>query len=191
MRLALALAGALLAGGCATDRVTLLDNEDGSPSFAVADITNPEQERLIDQQLSELKLGRKSAGKVLKKARDTDLQLANTLPLKVYKQDFLFDPEVSQLSAEQLTQLDAIKKAALERDPPQIEIEGFTDTTGDENYNLGVSKDRASNVATQLRAAGFTIAEENVIARGEYEASKTDPDETKNPAFRKVTVIVR
>ena len=190
-RTALALAGALLATGCATDRVTLLDNEDGSPNFAVADITRPDRERLIDQQLSELKLGRSAPGKVLKKARDTDLQLANTLPLKVYKQEFLVDPAVSELSPAQLAQLDGIKQATAEREPAQIEIEGFTDADGEEDYNLGVSASRARNVATQLRAAGILIADENIVARGEYEARKTDPDGMMNPSFRKVTVIVR
>lgn len=190
-RTALALAGALLASGCATDRVTLLDNEDGAADFAVADITKPDRERVINQQLGELKLGRSAPGKVRKKARDSDLQLANTLPLKVYKQDFLFDPNVSELSAAQLTQLDDIRKAAIDREPAQIEIEGFTDADGNEDYNLGVSKDRAQTVAAQLRAAGITIADENIVARGEYEARKTDPDDKVNPDFRKVTVIVR
>jgi outer membrane protein OmpA-like peptidoglycan-associated protein len=190
-RAALALGGALLAAGCATDRVTLLDNEDGAADFAVADITKPDRERVIDRQLGELKLGRSSAGKVLKKARDSDLQLANTLPLKVYKQDFLFDPKISELSPSQLAQLDTIRKAAADRDPAQVEIEGFTDADGAEDYNLGISESRARNVANQLRSAGITILDENIVARGEYEARKTDPDGKVNPSFRKVTVIVR
>ena len=190
-RTALALAGALLASGCATDRVTLLDNEDGSPNFAVADITRPDRERVIDQQLGELKLGRNAPGKVLKKARESDLQLANTLPLKVFKQDFLFDPAVSELSPAQLAQLDDIKKAAIDRAPAQIEIEGFTDADGAEDYNLAVSESRARNVAVQLRTAGLDIVDDNIVARGEYEARKADPDGAMNPLFRKVTVIVR
>ena len=190
-RTALALAGALLASGCATDRVTLLDTEDGSPNFAVADITRPDRERVIDQQLGELKLGRNAPGKVLKKARESDLQLANTLPLKVFKQDFLFDPAVSELSPAQLAQLDDIKKAAIDRAPAQIEIEGFTDADGAEDYNLAVSESRARNVAVQLRTAGLDIVDDNIVARGEYEARKADPDGAMNPLFRKVTVIVR
>ena len=186
-----ALAGALLASGCATDRVTLLDNEDGSAAFAVADITRPDRERVIDQQLSELKLGRNSARKVLKKARASDLQLANTLPPKVFRQDFLFASGVSELSADQLAQLDDIRKAATDRSPAQIEIEGFTDADGDAEFNLGVSRDRARNVAAQLRSAGLNIADEDIVARGEYEALKAETDGTVDPNFRKVTVIVR
>ena len=191
LRLSAALAGALLASGCATDRVTLLDNEDGAADFAIADITKPDRERVIDQQLGELKLGRNSPGKVLKKARDNDLQLANTLPLKVFKQDFLFDSGVSELSQAQLAQLGEIKKAAADRTPAQIEIEGFTDADGEEDSNLDVSRNRARNVASQLRTAGLDIVDDNIVARGEYEARKTDPDGAVNPKFRKVTVIVR
>ena len=189
-RSAAALAVAAVVAGCAADRVTLLDNEDGSAAFAVADISKP-NERVIDGPLAELKLGRNSPGKVLKSARPTDLQLANTLPLKVYKQDFLFDPSVSELSPTQLAQLEGIKAAARDRAPAQIEIEGFTDADGTEEYNMDVSRDRARNVANQLRAADIAIDNEDIVARGENEARKNDPDGTINPNFRKVTVIVR
>ena len=191
-RAALALAALVVVGGCAKDRVSLLDNEDGAADFAIADISKPDQERVIDRPLAELKLGSRAPGKVRAKPRESDLQLANSLPLKAYRQDFFFDSGDFVLSPAQLAVLGRIKEAAFARAPATIEIEGFTDRDGDPDYNLGVSSNRAQAVAQQLRAAGFEIADENIVARGEYEAEKQgDADGSMNPSFRKVTVIVR
>ena len=47
-RASLALLGALALCGCATDRVTLLDNEAGRPDGALA-VLSPDGETLIDK----------------------------------------------------------------------------------------------------------------------------------------------
>jgi outer membrane protein OmpA-like peptidoglycan-associated protein len=188
---ALALGGALLVAGCATDRVTLLDNEDGSAQFAVAEITDPGRECVIDKQLSEQKLGRGCKPKALDKVRDRDATLVQGLPLKVYIKEFRFAPDVAELTPAQLAEIPSIQQAARERSPAQIEIEGFTDSDGPEAANLDLSRKRAQAVAQQLRAGGVQIDESDVIARGEFEALKSGPDETVNPDFRKVSVTVR
>ena len=186
------LAAALLVSGCAADRVTLLDNEDGAKEFAVADITDPAGERVIDGQLQELKLGRRSAPRTLKEIRERDARLVTGLPLKPYEKDFFFETGDFKLSPAQLAELDAIKQAALDRAPALIEVEGFTDTEGDEGLNNDISKKRASAVVAQLRAAQFDVLDDNIVARGEYEARKQgDKEDTPNPLYRKVKVIVR
>ena len=191
MRSALALAGALLASGCATDRVTLLDNEDGSPNFAVAEITNPGKECVVDRQLSEQKLGKGCKPKPLDKLRERDAALVQGLPLKIFTKEFLFAPDVAELTPAQLSEIPQIQQAALDRNPAQIEIEGFTDSDGAEAANLELSRKRAQAVAEQLRAGGVPIENSDIIARGEFEALKNGPDETVNPAFRKVSISVR
>lgn len=190
-RAALALAGALLAAGCVTDRVTLLDNEDGSAEFAVAEITDPARECVVDKQLSEQKLGKGCKPKPLDKMRESDATLVQGLPLKTYTKEFLFNAGVSELTSAQLSEIPEIQQAARDRSPAQIEIEGFTDADGQEATNLDLSRQRAQAVAAQLRAGGVPIEDGDIVARGEFEALKTDRDETVNPAFRKVRISVR
>ena len=191
MRTAFALAGALLLAGCATDRVTLLDNEDSSAEFAVAEITDPAKECVVDKQLSEQKLGKGCKPKPLDKLRESDATLVQGLPLKTYTKEFLFDAGVSELTPAQLSEIPEIQQAARDRSPAQIEIEGFTDADGQEASNLELSRQRAQAVAAQLRAGGVPIEDGDIVARGEFEALKTDRDETVNPAFRKVRISVR
>ena len=190
-RASLALAATLLVAGCVTDRVTLLDNEDGAAEFAVAEITNPAKECVVDRQLSEQKLGRGCKPKTLEKLRESDAALVQGLPLKTYTKEFRFEPDVSELTPAQLSEIPQIQQAARDRSPAQIEIEGFTDADGKEASNLELSLKRAQAVAEQLRAGGVPIEDGDIIARGEFEALKTGPDETVNPAFRKVSISVR
>ena len=74
-----AAALALLAG-CTTDRVTLLDNEEGEAQFAIADITRPGRERVLDTQMSELRLGRSSRARPVREVRPEDAELMRRLP---------------------------------------------------------------------------------------------------------------
>ena len=190
-RAALALAGALLASGCAHDRVTLLDNEEGAEQFAVADITDPARERLIAAPATELKLGTRAKPRTLSKLRKSDTALAQNLPPKAAIFRITFPIDQTEIPAAQRGVLERIRNEVSVRPGAQIEVAGFTDSTGPDAMNDDISRKRAEAVAEQLRAFGFAVDPGDAVGRGEDEARKALGDEKASEDFRRVDVIVR
>jgi len=64
--------------------------------------------------------------------------------------------------------LDAIAEVFQEFPDTDLMIEGYTDTTGDENYNLKLSKKRAESVASYLKSKGVAANRfSSIIGYGE------------------------
>jgi outer membrane protein OmpA-like peptidoglycan-associated protein len=192
VKLALLPLGAALAlAGCAKDRVTLLDNEDPGEQFAIADITDPGNERALDAQLTELDLGSKSRPRTLSKVRKSDVSLIGSLPPKAREFQIVFPVGSSRIPLDQRGRLEEIRNELAIRPGAQIEVAGFTDSLGDEALNNGISLDRARGVADELRQFGFAVAADDVIGRGEYDARAALGDEKADDKFRRAVVIVR
>lgn len=192
MRATLAAASLGLLAACASDRVTLLDNEDGSAQFAVADITDPERERLVDSQNTELKLGSRSAAKPLKKLRERDAELVKGLPPKAARFTFTFPTDSFQIPEAQREMLAQIRDQLVARGKgAQIEVVGFTDSMGSDEDNDRLSQRRAEEVAQQLRGLGFAIDAQDAIGRGEDDAKQALGDDKASEDYRKVIVVVR
>lgn len=192
MRSALiAVASALLAG-CASDRVTLLDNEEGEAQFALADITRPGKERVLDTQMSELRLGRTSRAKTLRKIRTSDTDLIRALPPKAARFTFNFPTDEVRIPDSQRPMLALIRDQMVARGAgAQIEVVGFTDSAGEADDNDALSQRRAEVVAQQLRELGFEIAPQDAVGRGEDDAQAALGDGVASANFRKVEVVVR
>lgn len=192
MRTLLAAAPLALLAACASDRVTLLDNEDGAAQFAVADITRPGRERIVDRQNSELRLRGNSSARALKKVRASDTELVRGLPPRAARFAFTFPPESFRIPEAQKSQLALIRDQLLARGAgAQIEVVGYTDSTGADANNDRLSQQRAQAVAQELRELGFPIGAEDAVGRGEDEARQALGDGVASEAYRKVEVIVR
>jgi outer membrane protein OmpA-like peptidoglycan-associated protein len=73
--------------------------------------------------------------------------------------NFAFDS--SELTAPAKKNLDAVAEIFIEFPDTDLMIEGHTDSVGDENYNMGLSKKRAKSVADYLKnkgVAGYRFA---------------------------------
>ena len=84
-------------------------------------------------------------------------------------------------------QVDNINRfVASVKDKPivSIEVTGFTDESGPEGYNLGLSERRAKKVGEQLKAAGITAMRTRIVGMGEV------PGITSRALNRKVEVKV-
>ncbi|MDP3676922.1 MAG: OmpA family protein [Novosphingobium sp.] len=191
-RASLALGAALFAAGCATDRVTLLDNESGSETGALAVLASDGRESVIDQPLTQAKLRdgptRARPVKAIKPAYAT--LLAN-LPPAAKGFVVTFPPGQSAIPVEQRGILEAIRTELSIRPGAQIEVAGFTDSTGDGALNDEVSRKRAEAVAQELRDFGFNVDAGDAVGRGEDEAKQQLGDEVASEAYRRVEVIVR
>ena len=192
MRAAIA-ATAILLTGCATDRVVLLDNEPGHPVGAIAVLDDERGETVLDTANTQARLGA-SGARVSALARpDPSFDaLMVTLPADVSRFDIPFPVGDADILSVQQSIIDQINSAVGERPPGvQIEVAGFTDSTGDEGSNNALSMERARAVAEALRAGGISIEDGDIIGRGEYDAQAALGDGVSDESYRRVTVIVR
>lgn len=192
MRAAIA-ATAILLTGCATDRVVLLDNEPGHPVGAIAVLDDERGETVLDTANTLARLGA-SGARVSALARpDPSFDaLMATLPAGVSRFDIPFPVGDADILSVQQSIIDQINSAVGERPPGvQIEVAGFTDSTGDEGSNNALSMERARAVAEALRAGGIPIEDGDIIGRGEYDAQAALGDGVSDESYRRVTVIVR
>lgn len=58
----------------------------------------------------------------------------------------------------------------------KLDIVGYTDPRGDEDFNMELGQRRAEAVASELRSAGIADDRINTESRGESEATGTDPE---------------
>ncbi len=79
--------------------------------------------------------------------------------------NFAFDS--ADLTAEAKKNLDAVAEVFIEFPDTELMIEGHTDSTGDDNYNMKLSKRRADAVVTYLKAKGVSANRFKVEAFGE------------------------
>jgi OOP family OmpA-OmpF porin len=72
----------------------------------------------------------------------------------------------------------------------QVEITGYSDTTGSEAYNQELTEKRAQAVADQFQAEG--IAADRMTVKGMGEANPVESNETRQgrEANRRVEVVV-
>lgn len=189
---ALALAAALLATGCATDKVTLLDNEPGSETGALAVLASDGRESVIDRANSQAALrDGPTTAKAVKKIKPAYTALLADLPPKARGFVITFPLGKSRIPDEQRGVLEAIRNELSIRPGAQIEVAGFTDSVDDDALNDRLSLKRAQEVAQELRDFGFAVDPGDAVGRGEDEARKQFGDNVERPEFRRVEVIVR
>jgi outer membrane protein OmpA-like peptidoglycan-associated protein len=72
-----------------------------------------------------------------------------------------------------------------------VDVIGHTDTKGKQAYNAGLSLERAEAVRERLIARGIGGDMVSAIGRGELDLLVDTPDETAEPANRRVEITVR
>lgn len=191
MRLVL-LAGALLASGCAADRLTLLENEDANEGGAVAVLAADGAETVIDRPLTEARLREgPTRARAVKKIKPAYTALLSSLPPKAKEFVITFPLGQSSIPIEQRAVLDEIRSELSIRPGAQIEVAGFTDSTGDDALNDQISRERAEGVAKELRDYGFPVDPADAVGRGEDEAKLKLGDGQADESYRRVVVVVR
>ena len=90
--------------------------------------------------------------------------------------NFAFDS--AELTADAKKNLDAVAEIFLEFPDTRLMIEGYTDSVGDESYNLKLSERRAKAVADYLKAHGVKSDRFESI-KGYGEAKPRFPNDTK------------
>jgi outer membrane protein OmpA-like peptidoglycan-associated protein len=95
----------------------------------------------------------------------------------------------TQLTPDSAPTLDLLRKAITP--VSDVQITGYTDTTGDAGANDKLSLDRATEVRAALVADGLPVANARVTGRGERDLRVPTGPNVSEPANRRVDVIVR
>ena len=188
----LALGAALLAGGCAGDKLTLLENEDGAETGAVAVINEKRgDEVVVNTALTEAKLSSRPKPRAVKQLNPAYNTLLGSLPPKARGFTITFPVGKSNIPDEQRGILEQLRNELSIRPGAQIEVVGFTDSTGTDKRNDEISKGRALAVVEELRQFGFPVDPEDAIGRGEDDAKAKLGDDVADESYRSVVVVVR
>lgn len=118
-------------------------------------------------------------------AKQTDRGLVITLG------DLLFDVDGAELQPGGLAEVQRVAQALIDHPERQVEIEGHTDSTGPESYNIELSEDRAVAVQQALIDAG--VPTEQITARGYGESYPvaTNDSESGRQQNRRVELIIQ
>lgn len=84
----------------------------------------------------------------------------------------------ADLTSEARTNLDKVAEVFTEFPDTDLLIEGHTDSTGDENYNMSLSKKRAQSVSSYLSSQG--IASSRITVKGYGETAPRFDNATKD-----------
>lgn len=189
----LGLAGAFVLGGCASDKLTLVENEDGAETGAVAviDEVTGEDKALVNTALTEAKLSNRPKPRAVKELKPAYTQLLGSLPPKARGFTITFAVGKSKISDDQRGILEDLRNELSIRPGAQIEVVGFTDSTGNDKRNDEISKDRALAIVEELREYGFPVDPEDAVGRGEDEAKAKLGDNVADESYRSVVVVVR
>lgn len=190
-RLALPLVAAVALSACATDQVTLLENEDGQGG-ALAVLSSQGAETVIDSP--NMRASLRDGGAKVRPAGGTDRAYADlfaTLPPAAKMFAITFPTGESRIFVGQRKIIDQIQAELAARPGAQIEVAGFTDSVGDEASNDRLSAQRAESVVRELREYGFPVDPGDAIGRGEDEARAALGDNVPDETYRRVFVIVR
>jgi OOP family OmpA-OmpF porin len=103
----------------------------------------------------------------------------------------LFDFDKSNINAEAQTVIDKVVAAAGKMGTVNISATGHADRSGSETYNMALSLRRADAVRAALIAGGLSGDAITVAGRGESEPAVPTPDGVKEPANRRVEIILQ
>lgn len=101
-----------------------------------------------------------------------------------------FDVNSSALKPAFLPALDRLGILLQKYDKTAVHVIGHTDSTGPEEYNQDLSRDRANSVARYTRNAGLDPRRVNIEGRGEFEPRDTNRTRSGRAANRRVEIYL-
>src|SRR5690606_1904529 len=118
-------------------------------------------------------------------ARQTERGLVVTLG------DVLFETDRAELKAGAKRNLDKLVAALREHDETTVAIEGHTDSTGSDSYNLDLSQRRAQSVFSYLTGQGIDRARLSTAGMGEGYPVASNDTSAGRQQNRRVEIIIQ
>lgn len=193
MRATALLFCALLGSGCASKSyVVLVESPDGSTG--AIEVKTAKGLTRVDQKGYAVSLDGSSAAAFQADQPKVDKDFAAAraaqpaLP-KVYL--LYFKTGGTSLTKKSQAEIPDVLKTVRERGPSAVSVIGHTDTVSTQAYNEKLGLQRARAIARQLRENGLQALELVVTSHGEGNLLVKTPDNTPEPANRRVEVTVR
>ncbi len=184
------LALCLALAACASERVALLNAETpGGSAGAVAvldPVTGAERGQLT-QANTETRLG---GGAVQARPLKADFDaLLAVMPPPPQVFTLYFVEGTTQIAPDSMATLDQLRKIVTPTS--DVQITGYTDTTGDAASNDQLSLDRAIEVRAALVQQGLPVGNARVTGRGQRDLRVPTGPGVSEPANRRAEVIIR
>jgi outer membrane protein OmpA-like peptidoglycan-associated protein len=107
-----------------------------------------------------------------------------------FKSDLFFDVGSSTIKPGAYEEIDRVARVLNDYPQTRIRIEGHTDSTGSEAYNLELSRRRAEAVRDALIARGVHSARLETVGFGEASPVATNDTESGRQLNRRVNVVI-
>ncbi len=105
-----------------------------------------------------------------------------------------FDWDDAKVDSSGQSQIDALVKEIQNMQDTVLFVEGHADRSGSEKYNVSLSQSRAQNVRDLLISQGLNVGkleDFKLVAKGENDPAVQTADGIKEPANRRVEIVVR
>lgn len=171
---------------------------------AVEELGERREAVLLEAERLEADLARQEAASAIREAQEArnraasleqeleDLETRQTdRGLVVTLGDLLFDVDGATLKPGGLAEVERIAATLADHPEKRIEIEGHTDSTGSENYNLRLSEERAAAVRKALIDAGVSGDQINARGYGESYPVATNDTQSGRQQNRRVELIIQ
>ncbi len=112
------------------------------------------------------------------------------LPI-IHSYTILFDFDKSAVRADEIETLNRVMREIDKYDPRQITVTGYTDSSGQADYNQDLSRRREQAVSKALLERGIQNQTLEREARGEYDQAVQTADDVKNQENRSVVIDFR
>ena len=192
----LLLLSVLWLGGCATGKtvVVLLPDPDGQAGEI--EISNKDGARSLNQAGYAVSVSSGNAPQPAVKMSEKEIKhiFAKALavePAAPARYVLYFFLDSVELKPNSLASIKEIITEIEKRASTDIEVIGHTDRSGDEEFNMALSRKRAERVRNLLFAAGIALAAIRVAFHGEGNPLIQTADNVHEPLNRRVEVIVR
>ncbi|HKJ87515.1 MAG TPA: OmpA family protein, partial [Gammaproteobacteria bacterium] len=114
---------------------------------------------------------------------------ANLLAV-TFKSDFLFDVDSAQLKPGSYDEISRVAQVLVQYPQTNIQVAGYTDSTGSEAYNQQLSERRAQVVKNALAGQGVNPARMTVVGYGESKPVAGNDTEAGRQMNRRVEITI-
>jgi len=112
-------------------------------------------------------------------------------PILPVRHRLYFQPNSDQLTAESEQAFRAVFDDIRRRPVHQVEVIGFTDSTGTQEANQRLSLQRAGAIRDRLVAEGIAASAITIAGRGKLDPEVPTADQVNEPRNRRVIIAVR